>query len=163
MLELSNEAMSQYWAAVSSAASGVIAAMDASEDWLPARENVDDHQLSEFFAALPGRFQRLSQPQQQTEFIAELVVILAYLNSSRALYLTHWLDQALSQVGCDFLRTLNSLHEKAGPGQIDRVGLGLLRARIRFLRKTVVLQAVFAPERLAMLSAALMTLEEGRL
>lgn len=163
MLELSKLAMNQYWAAVSPAASGVIAAMDASEDWVPAREEIDDVQLKEFFTALPERFQRLSQPQQQTEFVAELVVILAYLNSSRALYLTHWLDQALSKAGCDFLRTLNNLYESAGPTQIDRVGLGLLRARIRFLRKTVVLQAVFAPERLAMLSAALITLKGGRL
>ncbi len=154
MLDLTNETMADYWAAVSPAANSVIAAMDACEDWRTENDDVSTSQLSELFTSIPERFLRVGDTSRQLEFINDLLVLLAYLPSSKALYLAHWLDQSLTQQGYDFLRKLNELYETASPSQIDRVGLGLLRARIRFVRKTLVLQTVFAPERLNMLAAA---------
>lgn len=155
MLDLENDSLENYWAAVAPAAPFIIAAMDASEDWRHDQAVGDTETLRAFFSSLPQMWQQVHSSTKKNEFLNDLVIVLAYLPSSKALYFVYWLEQEFAALGFGFLRELNRFHQQAELTEIDVVAFNLFRNRLRFFKKTIVLQTVFAPERLAACNAAL--------
>ena len=155
MVDLTSKGLETYWSEVSPGAPFIIGAMDATEDWVIAVDGSTDEELAAFVAAVPVMLVQAVRSGQKAAFINDLLVVLAYLHSSKALRLVYWLETGFPELEFDFLREAHDLYEQGGVTAIDRVAFKLMMDRLRFARKTALLQTVFAPERLAAVQAAI--------
>ncbi|MFZ6733213.1 hypothetical protein ACO0LG_14900 [Undibacterium sp. Ji42W] len=155
MVDLTSEGLQTYWSDVSPGAPYIIGAMDATEDWVLSSEAPLDDELAALVASMPAMLAQAVQSGQKTTFINDLLVVLAYLHSSRALRLVYWLETGFPEIEFNFLHEAQNLYERGGVTAIDRVAFKLMMDRLRFARKTALLQTVFAPERLAAVKAAI--------
>lgn len=149
MIDLTTSGLEDYWGEVAPSAPFIVASMDAVEDWVVDRNGVVDADLNSLVTELPGMLAQVLEggsQGQKAEFVADMVVVLAYLRSSKALRLIHWLETEFP--GFDFLREARQLYEEGGVTGMDRVAYKLLMDRLRFASKTALLQTVFSPERL---------------
>lgn len=155
MVDLTSKGLETYWSEVSPGAPYIIGAMDATEDWVIDSDASLDDELAVFLKAMPAMLAQAVSSGQKTAFINDLLVVLAYLHSSKALRLVYWLETGFPEFEFDFLREAHELYEQGGVTAIDRVAFKLMMDRLRFARKTALLQTVFAPERLAAVQAAI--------
>ena len=151
MVDLTSNGLEAYWSEVSPSAPYLVGAMDATEDWVLDAEGFGDEEL----AAMPAMLSLAVRSGRKAEFINDLLVVLAYMPSSSALRIVDWLERGSAEFELDFLREAHSLYEQGGISAIDRVAFKLLMGRLRFIRKTTLLQTVFAPERLAAVQSAI--------
>lgn len=155
MVDLTSKGLEKYWSEVSPSAPYIIGAMDATEDWVLDIDGSLDDELATLMLAMPDMLSLALRTGKKSEFINDFLVVIAYLHSSKALRLVYWLETGFPELEFDFLREAHSLYEQGGVTAIDRVAFKLLMDRLRFARKTALLQTVFAPERMAAVQAAI--------
>ncbi len=155
MVDLTSKGLETYWSEVSPGAPYIIGAMDATEDWVLDGDASMDDELTALVTSMPAMLAQAVQSGQKAAFINDLLVVLAYLHSSRALRLVYWLETGFPEIEFNFLHEAQRLYEQGGVTAIDRVAFKLMMDRLRFARKTALLQTVFAPERLAAVKAAI--------
>lgn len=155
MVDLTSNGLEAYWSEVSPGAPYLVGAMDATEDWVLDADGCRDEEMAALLAAVPAMLSLAVSSGKKAEFINDLLVVLAYLHSSSALRIVDWLENGITEFEFDFLREAHSLYEQGGVSAIDRVAFKLLMDRLRFVRKTTLLQTVFAPERLAAVQSAI--------
>lgn len=155
MVDLTSNGLEAYWSEVSPGAPYLVGAMDATEDWVLDAEGFGDEELAALLAAMPAMLSLAVRSGRKAEFINDLLVVLAYMPSSSALRIVDWLERGSAEFELDFLREAHSLYQQGGISAIDRVAFKLLMGRLRFIRKTTLLQTVFAPERLAAVQSAI--------
>ena len=155
MVDLTSNGLEAYWSDVSPGAPYLVGAMDATEDWVLDADGSRDEEIAALLAAMPAMLSLAVRSGRKAEFINDLLVVLAYLHSSSALRIVDWLESSNAEFEFDFLREAHSLYEQGGISAIDRVAFRLLMNRLRFVRKTTLLQTVFAPERLAAVQSAI--------
>ncbi|MFZ6639512.1 hypothetical protein ACO0LL_07185 [Undibacterium sp. TC4M20W] len=155
MVDLTSEGLQAYWGEVSPGAPYIIGAMDATEDWvLDSGASLDD-EMAVLVASMPAMLAQAVRSGQKAAFINDLLVVLAYLHSSLALRLVYWLETGFPEIEFNFLHEAQSLYEQGSVTAIDRVAFKLMMDRLRFARKTALLQTVFAPERLVAVKTAI--------
>lgn len=152
MINLARHELEVYWEGVSPDAPFIVDSMDAVENWVVDSHTHSDSEIASLFSCLPVNMSQVLRSERREEFINDLLVLLAYLHSSKALRLLDWIGQEVPDF--DFLAEAKQLYE-GGIMKIDRVAYGLLMNRLRFFKKTALLQMIFAPERLAAVQAAI--------
>ncbi|MCD0260741.1 hypothetical protein [Xanthomonas campestris] len=153
-LDLAPPNLLEFWRSYDPGLGDLVSVMDRAENWTVDREP----HLGERLVAL-GR--RMTGPEQARAFVSadvpDLLLFLAYISTSRALRVIHWLDEQdeYHQYGSTVVQRLLD-----APGHLEgAIALSplrdLLALRLRVISNTPYFTKLFAPERLAGLGAAI--------
>ncbi|MCC8799133.1 hypothetical protein Q6A26_04085 [Xanthomonas euvesicatoria pv. eucalypti] len=153
-LDLAPQELVEFWRSYDPELGELVSVMDRAESWTVDR----DPTVTERLISL-GR--RMNGPEQARAFVSadvqDLLLFLAYISTSRALRVIHWLDEQdeYQQYGSSLVERLLD-----APGHLAEAIptpplRDLLAHRLRVISNTPYFTKLFAPERLSGLGAAI--------
>lgn len=162
-LDLSDGAVATYWKK-----SGIpnvfstLKEMDSKEEW-PKKAFRDPFVDVEFQELLRKLGDENLSDENIIASMNELVLIMAYLNSSKCIRMIRWLEQERENVFYAFVRHLTTVVENHG--STDEKGYfmseGLILHRLQQFKKLLLLNNIFSEERQNTISAALKAFEKA--
>lgn len=150
-LNLQHDDVMAFWANQDIRLVETLQSMEKLEHWTLDQDQAVEQALQ----VLVDRLNRLSQEANGFNMIdrsKQLLTILAYIHSGRALKLVNWLENRFSGMGVRLLQDAQDLRELQGEGAIEA---NLMVDRLNVVRASQHLNRIFSPERMRQVIRAL--------